>query len=83
MQELYDKFKPFRQETIDKWNNKVQIAAGLPLNKKFKAINQSVNTQIEQILNDKERLVKRTQLKRNDGKILGKVSLYISSTVSA
>ncbi|CAG8527309.1 9751_t:CDS:10 [Paraglomus brasilianum] len=72
MQELYDKFNPFRQETIDKWNNKVQIAAGLPLNKKFKAINQSVNTQIEQILNDKERLVKRTQLKRNDGKILGK-----------
>ncbi|CAG8516745.1 3568_t:CDS:2, partial [Paraglomus occultum] len=72
MQELYDKFKPFRQATIDKWNNKVQIAAGLPLNKKFKAINQSVNTQIEQILNDKERLIKRTQLKRNDEKILGK-----------
>ncbi|CAI2180668.1 2484_t:CDS:2 [Funneliformis geosporum] len=59
-------------QTIDKWSNKVQIASGIPLNKKFKAINQDVNTQIEQILQDKERLINRTQLKRNLDKILGK-----------
>ncbi|CAG8770631.1 9646_t:CDS:2, partial [Funneliformis caledonium] len=27
-------------QTIDKWSNKVQIASGIPPNKKFKAINQ-------------------------------------------
>ncbi|CAG8622304.1 11801_t:CDS:10, partial [Ambispora leptoticha] len=69
---IHENFKPFRTETIEKWNNKVQIAAGIPLNKKFKAINQSVNNQIEQVLHDHERLVKRTQLMRGDYKILGK-----------
>ncbi|CAG8605614.1 2205_t:CDS:10 [Ambispora gerdemannii] len=69
---IHENFKPFRTETIEKWNNKVQIASGIPLNKKFKAINQSVNNQIEQVLHDHERLVKRTQLMRGDYKILGK-----------
>lgn len=73
MKELYDHFLPYRTQTIDKWSNKVQIASGISLNKRFKAINQGVNTQIEQILHDKERLTKRTQLKRNSDKILGKV----------
>ena len=73
MKELYDHFLPYRAQTIDKWSNKVQIASGIPLNKRFKAINQGTNTQIEQILHDKERLIKRTQLKRNSDKILGKV----------
>ncbi|CAB4495722.1 uncharacterized protein OCT59_009562 [Rhizophagus irregularis] len=72
MKELYDHFLPYRTQTIDKWSNKVQIASGISLNKRFKAINQGVNTQIEQILHDKERLTKRTQLKRNSDKILGK-----------
>ncbi|CAI2176073.1 18865_t:CDS:2 [Funneliformis geosporum] len=69
---LRDQYLPYRKQTIDKWSNKVQIASGIPLNKKFKAINQDVNTQIEQILQDKERLINRTQLKRNLDKILGK-----------
>ncbi|GBB94963.1 hypothetical protein RclHR1_24510001 [Rhizophagus clarus] len=72
IKELYDHFLPYRTQTIDKWSNKVQIASGISLNKRFKAINQGVNTQIEQILRDKERLIKRTQLKRNSDKILGK-----------
>ncbi|CAG8630688.1 12302_t:CDS:10 [Funneliformis mosseae] len=72
MKELRDQYLPYRKQTIDKWSNKVQIASGIPLNKKFKAINQDVNTQIDQILQDKERLIKRTQLKRNSDKILGK-----------
>ncbi|CAI2180664.1 2482_t:CDS:10 [Funneliformis geosporum] len=72
MKELRDQYLPYRKQTIDKWSNKVQIASGIPLNKKFKAINQDVNTQIEQILQDKERLINRTQLKRNLDNILGK-----------
>ncbi|KAG9304948.1 hypothetical protein G9A89_003117 [Geosiphon pyriformis] len=72
MQTLHENFLPFRTQTIEKWNNKVQIVSGLPLNKKFKVINQNLNSQIEQILHDHERLLKRTQLKRNDDRIIGK-----------
>ncbi|KAF0442182.1 TRAUB-domain-containing protein [Gigaspora margarita] len=74
MQEIDDLFLPYRTQTIEKWSNKVQITSGIPLNKKFKAINQSVNDQITHILYDRERLIKRTQLKRNADKILGKKS---------
>ncbi|CAG8560824.1 10191_t:CDS:2 [Acaulospora colombiana] len=72
MKGIHDAFLPYRTQTIEKWNNKVQIASGIPLNKKFKAINQGANVQIGQALNDRERLIKRTQLKRNSDKILGK-----------
>eukprot|EP00842_Homolaphlyctis_polyrhiza_P002719 jgi/Hompol1/3448/HPOL_006539-RA len=33
-------FVAFRDETIDKWNAKVQVASGIPLHKKFKVLNQ-------------------------------------------
>ncbi|RKP22630.1 apoptosis-antagonizing transcription factor [Syncephalis pseudoplumigaleata] len=72
MKQLETSFKPFMHETMEKWHNKVQVAAGVPLNKRFKAINQGIHEQIGQVLADKERLVKRTQLKRNDYQILGK-----------
>ncbi|CAG8445946.1 21917_t:CDS:10 [Dentiscutata erythropus] len=72
MQEIDNLFLPHRNQTIEKWSNKVQMASGIPLNKKFKAINQSVNDQITHVLYDRERLIKRTQLKRNADKILGK-----------
>ncbi|KAI8928401.1 apoptosis-antagonizing transcription factor [Entophlyctis helioformis] len=65
-------FVAFRDETIDKWNSKVQVASGIPLQKKFKVINQSIVSQIHQILQDRERLVKRTQLSRSDYPIIGK-----------
>lgn len=86
-------FLPFRNETIDKWNQKVQVASGTAsLQKKFKVINQvsrffdilfsnraahrplssqSVLSQIQHILNDKDRLIKRSQLKRSEYKIFG------------
>lgn len=64
-------FIPFRNQTIEKWNNKVQMASGTPSHKKFKAINQSVLSQIKQILGDKDRLIKRTQLKRSEYRPLG------------
>ncbi|KAI8057118.1 apoptosis-antagonizing transcription factor [Syncephalis plumigaleata] len=72
VKQLENSFKPYMNETLEKWHNKVQVAAGVPLNKKFKAINQGVHEQINQVLADKDRLVKRTQLKRNDYQILGR-----------
>ncbi|CAG8750249.1 4635_t:CDS:2, partial [Racocetra fulgida] len=76
LKEINDLFLPFRTQTIEKWSNKVQIASGIPLNKKFKAINQGVNDQIAHVLCDRERLIKRTQLKRNADKILGKAKIF-------
>ncbi|CAO3573900.1 unnamed protein product [Mortierella alpina] len=68
---LDDGWRSYRNNTLEKWSNKVQIASGIPLNKKFKAMNQGIMTQIAQTMADKERLLKRTQLKRSEYHILG------------
>ncbi|KAG0298013.1 hypothetical protein BGZ98_000349, partial [Dissophora globulifera] len=68
---LDESWRSYRNNTLEKWSNKVQIASGIPLNKKFKAMNQGIMTQISQTMADKERLVKRTQLKRSEYHILG------------
>lgn len=68
---------PFRNSTLEKWSNKVQVAAGAKLNKKFKAFDQNIMTQIENVLADQESLLKRTQLQRSEYKILGKVNVTI------
>ncbi|KAF9425150.1 hypothetical protein BGZ94_007790 [Podila epigama] len=68
---LNEGWKSYRDSTLEKWSNKVQIASGIPLNKKFKALNQGIMTQISQTLADSQRLLKRTQLKRSEYHILG------------
>ncbi|KAG0056867.1 hypothetical protein BGZ83_003161 [Gryganskiella cystojenkinii] len=68
---LDEGWRSYRNNTLEKWSNKVQIASGIPLNKKFKAMNQGIMTQISQTMVDKERLLKRTQLKRSEYHILG------------
>ncbi|CEG64373.1 hypothetical protein RMATCC62417_01354 [Rhizopus microsporus] len=73
--EINDVFVPFRNSTLEKWSNKVQVAAGARLNKKFKAFDQNIMTQIEHVLGDKENLIKRTQLQRSEYKIIGKAQI--------
>ncbi|KAF9195883.1 hypothetical protein BGZ50_003144 [Haplosporangium sp. Z 11] len=68
---LDEGWRSYRNNTLEKWSNKVQVASGIPLNKKFKAMNQGIMTQISQTMADKERLLKRTQLKRSEYHILG------------
>ncbi|KAF9333990.1 hypothetical protein BG006_002871 [Podila minutissima] len=68
---LNEGWRPYRNNTLEKWSNKVQIASGIPLNKKFKAMNQGIMTQISQTMSDSQRLLKRTQLKRSEYHILG------------
>ncbi|GAB5586550.1 rRNA-processing protein bfr2 [Umbelopsis nana] len=74
MSQMNELFTSYRNATIEKWGNKVQIASGIPLNKKFKAFDQNIMTQVSSILGDNERLVKRTQLKRTEYQPLGKES---------
>ncbi|KAI8343135.1 apoptosis antagonizing transcription factor-domain-containing protein [Chlamydoabsidia padenii] len=65
-------FVPFRNSTLEKWSNKVQAASSARMTKKFKAFDQGILTQIDNLMNDKEGLVRRTQLQRAEYKILGK-----------
>ncbi|RUS33644.1 hypothetical protein BC938DRAFT_470718 [Jimgerdemannia flammicorona] len=82
IRELDDIFLPYRNQTVEKWGNKMQIASGIPLNKKFKAFDQSILTQMNSILADRERLVKRTQLKRSEFRSLGKLVTDPSNAIA-
>ncbi|KAJ1973453.1 rRNA-processing protein bfr2 [Dimargaris xerosporica] len=64
IQSTNEAFVPYRNDTITKWSSKVQASAGVPHNKRLKAFNQNAMQQIEHTLQDQDRLVKRTQLKR-------------------
>ncbi|KAG2202837.1 hypothetical protein INT46_000496 [Mucor plumbeus] len=75
--QINDVFVPFRNSTLEKWSNKVQVAAGARLNKKFKAFDQNILSQIESSMSDKSGLIKRTQLQRSDYKVLGKVNVEV------
>jgi len=48
---LDESWKFYRNNTLEKWSNKVQIASGIPLNKKFKAMNQVQETMFFRLLN--------------------------------
>ncbi|RDD39775.1 Protein AATF [Trichoplax sp. H2] len=61
----------FRGTAIKKWSDRTQIAFGKLNSKKFSDLDQSVPQQIQKILSDKERLIKRTQLRRIPIRALG------------
>jgi len=66
-----DCFEPYQNEVIDRWNQRTQLIAGMK-NKQLKALNQSILNQVNKILSEKVRLIKRTQLKRTPYKVIGK-----------
>ncbi|ORZ36482.1 apoptosis-antagonizing transcription factor [Catenaria anguillulae PL171] len=70
--EFTDKTRTWRMTALEKWHDKVNATAGIQLNvtKKFKAINTSFSAQVETVLRDRERLLKRTHLKRSNDPIL-------------
>lgn len=79
LEPMEQQFEGYRNETIEKWNNKIRAANGIPLQKKFKVINQSIVSQIQAAATDRERLVKRTQLRRSQYSILGQeVSIEVT-----
>ncbi|XP_008556908.1 protein AATF [Microplitis demolitor] len=69
--DIHNKYSPYRDSVIQKWNDKTRVATG----KINKNANQSIVKQIEFVLNDKPKLIKRTQLKRSEYEIVGKKSL--------
>ena len=70
----YEKTLPWRDLTIDRWNDKTRLASGVmgDSGKSFSGFESSTLKQIEQILSDKSRLIKRSQTKRSAYQVLGK-----------
>ncbi|XP_061033155.1 protein AATF isoform X2 [Eubalaena glacialis] len=64
-------FTVYRNRTLQKWHDKTKLASG-KLGKGFGAFERSILTQIDHILMDKERLLRRTQTKRSIYRVLGK-----------
>ncbi|XP_034230890.1 protein AATF-like [Thrips palmi] len=62
----------YRNATIQKWNSKTQVAHGTS-SRNFSAFEQSTLKQIDQILADKSRVTRRTQLRRTEYHVLGQV----------
>ncbi|XP_052050932.1 protein AATF isoform X2 [Apodemus sylvaticus] len=64
-------FTIYRNRILQKWHDKTKLASG-KLGKGFGAFERSILTQIDHILMDKERLLRRTQTKRSAYRVLGK-----------
>ncbi|KAF4530903.1 hypothetical protein B566_EDAN017818 [Ephemera danica] len=68
----HSNFVAFRNATIQKWSDKTRMAQGRINSKNFSAFEQSTVKQIESVLDDKQRLIKRTRNKRSAYRILGR-----------
>ncbi|XP_054989360.1 protein AATF [Sorex araneus] len=71
MAKRFADFSVYRNRTLQKWHDKTKLASG-KLGKGFGAFERSILTQIDHILMDKERLLRRTQTKRSLYRVLGK-----------
>ncbi|KFP66468.1 Protein AATF, partial [Cariama cristata] len=73
----YADFRTYRNDVLQKWHDKTKLASG-KMGKAslclcgFGAFERSVLTQIDHIMMDKERLLRRTQTKRSVYTVLGK-----------
>lgn len=71
MAKRFADFTVYRNRTLQKWHDKTKLASG-KLGKGFGAFERSILTQIDHILMDRERLLRRTQTKRSIYRVLGK-----------
>ncbi|XP_074701531.1 protein AATF isoform X1 [Strix aluco] len=67
----YADFRTYRNNILQKWHDKTKLASG-KMGKGFGAFERSILTQIDHIMMDKERLLRRTQTKRSVYTVLGK-----------
>ncbi|BFZ05143.1 hypothetical protein BsWGS_08182 [Bradybaena similaris] len=65
-------FQSFRNDSLSKWDEKTRLTQGKIKAKNFSAFEVSVLKQIEQILVNRDRLVKRLHQQRSAYRILGK-----------
>eukprot|EP00095_Tigriopus_kingsejongensis_P007110 snap_masked-scaffold130_size324016-processed-gene-2.0 protein:Tk07110 transcript:snap_masked-scaffold130_size324016-processed-gene-2.0-mRNA-1 annotation:"protein aatf" len=67
----FEELLPYRNAVIQKWNDKTQLASGVVKSKSFAGFETSTLKQIEHILTDQSRLIKRTQVQRSAYRVLG------------
>ncbi|OWK57319.1 Protein AATF, partial [Lonchura striata] len=67
----YKDFRTYRNSTLQKWHDKTKLATG-KMGKGFGALERSVLAQIDHVLLDRERLLRRTQTRRSLYTVLGK-----------
>ncbi|KAK2836020.1 hypothetical protein Q5P01_016504 [Channa striata] len=84
MAKRFAAFQPYCTTTLQKWYDKTRLATGKS-NKGFGAFERNILTQVEQVLTDKERLVRRTQTRRSEYRVLGKkeISALTSELVAS
>ncbi|XP_068125465.1 protein AATF isoform X2 [Hyperolius riggenbachi] len=70
MAKRFADFRSYRNTTLQKWHDKTKLTG--KISKGFGGSDRSILMQIEQIMMDKERLLRRTQTKRSLYRILGK-----------
>ncbi len=71
MAKRFAAFQPYSNTTLQKWHDKTRLTMGKS-SKGFGAFDRNILTQVEQVLMDKERLVRRTQTRRSEYTVLGK-----------
>ncbi|KAM4549172.1 protein AATF [Odontesthes bonariensis] len=71
MAKRFAAFQPYCSSTLQKWHDKTRLSVGKS-SKGFGAFERNILTQVEQVLMDKERLLRRTQTRRSEYRILGK-----------
>nr|XP_018897936.1 PREDICTED: protein AATF [Bemisia tabaci] len=69
LSDVHEDFKDYRDTEIQKWNDRTKISSGKFATSNFSAFDQPTLKQIEQILSDKPRLIRRTQTKRTKYRI--------------
>ncbi|XP_041947121.1 protein AATF [Alosa sapidissima] len=71
MTKRFANFEPYRNSTLQKWYDKTRLTMGKNT-KGFGSFDRNILTQVEHVLMDKERLVRRTQTRRSQFRVLGK-----------
>ncbi|XP_040895484.1 protein AATF [Toxotes jaculatrix] len=82
MAKRFAAFQPYCNATLQRWHDRTRLSMGKS-SRGFGAFERNILTQVEQVLMDKERLVRRTQTRRSEYRVLGKkeVSAVPSETV--
>ncbi|XP_049848490.1 protein AATF-like isoform X2 [Schistocerca gregaria] len=61
----------YHDSVLEIWNRKVTLASNIRISA-FKAMNQSIFSQVEETMKNREKVLKKTQMKRTLDRVLGK-----------
>ena len=65
------RFAPLRNASYDHWSTRLQASASGSVRKTFRALNQGLAVQLQQLLADRDRLHKRIHTNRAQYRVLG------------